>query len=274
VVRVAGRGDGDWTDGDETAGSLTSNYYLFTGRRYDPESDAYYFRNRYYSGSLGRFVTRDPIGYEAGLNWYAMYHVTGWVDPKGLKGYGPRKCHRLIKEAYRKNEKIKKLDEWMKAHKPRCNVKEKCPCCGVKGKSFWGPGYPKSGRPCVIWICRNQLEKDSDVETILYHELVHCAQACMGIIPPEKQPCTMCLCNEFGSYYHSGWCKKWAKPGETEEDCIKRAAGESCGLGVPGGKCKTQQEVDQDFKEFYWICITNPPWVIHPQPPLPGLSFP
>ena len=29
-------GDGDWWDGDETTESLSGNYYLFTGRRYDP----------------------------------------------------------------------------------------------------------------------------------------------------------------------------------------------------------------------------------------------
>lgn len=40
----------------------TENPYLWTGRRYDLETSWYYFRNRYYSPALGRFVTEDPLG--------------------------------------------------------------------------------------------------------------------------------------------------------------------------------------------------------------------
>jgi len=73
-----------WTDGDETTGSLSSNYYLFTGRRYDPESEVYYFRNRYYSPELGRFVSRD-VDYLDGLNLYLAYFVPCGLDAFGYK---------------------------------------------------------------------------------------------------------------------------------------------------------------------------------------------
>jgi RHS repeat-associated protein len=63
-----------WWDGDETSGSLSSNYYTFTGRRYDPESELMCYRNRYYSPELGRFVSRDPIGYFGGINLYAYVY--------------------------------------------------------------------------------------------------------------------------------------------------------------------------------------------------------
>ena len=89
-----------WTDGDETSGTLSGNYYTFTGRRSDPESELYYFRNRYYSGSLGRFVTRDPHGrlllpgrmelppdapYWAGMSLYGGHFVPNYVDYDGLQ---------------------------------------------------------------------------------------------------------------------------------------------------------------------------------------------
>lgn len=114
-------GDGDWFDGDETTGALTGNHYLFTGRRLDPETGLYYFRNRYYSAELGRFVSRDPMGetgmtdvhlalgdfqeirqfmepalsqeimalaipveYKDGMNLYQGYFVPNSMDPSGL----------------------------------------------------------------------------------------------------------------------------------------------------------------------------------------------
>ena len=46
--------------------------YGFTGRRLDnDETKLMYYRNRYYSTVLGRFVTRDPLGYEDGMGLYA-----------------------------------------------------------------------------------------------------------------------------------------------------------------------------------------------------------
>ena len=77
-------GDSDWWDGDETTGSLSSNYYLFTGRRYDPEADLMFYRNRMYSTSRGRFLQRDPIGYVDGLNLYRAYFVLNYTDMSGL----------------------------------------------------------------------------------------------------------------------------------------------------------------------------------------------
>ena len=43
---------------------------LYTGRQYDAEAGLYQYRNRYYSSELGRFLSRDPIGYWAGLSLY------------------------------------------------------------------------------------------------------------------------------------------------------------------------------------------------------------
>jgi len=44
---------------------------------------------RYYNPKVGRFITRDPIGYEGGIN---LYRYVGnnpqlFVDPQGLKGF-------------------------------------------------------------------------------------------------------------------------------------------------------------------------------------------
>jgi RHS repeat-associated protein len=44
------------------AASTIGNPYLFNGRRYDPETGWYHYRNRYLDPRAGRFTTRDPIG--------------------------------------------------------------------------------------------------------------------------------------------------------------------------------------------------------------------
>jgi|GEM_PF-3413750 len=50
--------------------SAIENPWFYTGQRVDPEASLMYYKNRYYSVELGRFVSRDPIGYESGINLY------------------------------------------------------------------------------------------------------------------------------------------------------------------------------------------------------------
>jgi RHS repeat-associated protein len=56
----------------------------FTGRYEDKETKLWYFRARYYSGSLGRFVSRDPLEYIDGMGLYAGYFMPNNTDPYGL----------------------------------------------------------------------------------------------------------------------------------------------------------------------------------------------
>jgi RHS repeat-associated protein len=59
--------------------------FRYTGRRLDLETALYYFRARYYHAQLGRFISRDPIGYVDGMNLYRAYFVPGQTDPQGLR---------------------------------------------------------------------------------------------------------------------------------------------------------------------------------------------
>jgi len=58
----------------------------FAGARRDPKTGLYYMRNRYYSPELGRFVSRDPIGFLGGGNMYGYVgnNPSRTRDPLGL----------------------------------------------------------------------------------------------------------------------------------------------------------------------------------------------
>ncbi len=68
-----------------------SNELLYTGRRLDPETGLQLNRNRFYASHLGRWVNRDPIGYE-GSEWNLYEYVNGiplnGLDPTGEKVSG------------------------------------------------------------------------------------------------------------------------------------------------------------------------------------------
>ena len=47
------------SSGGSIGASAIGNPYLFTGRRYDPETGWYNYGNRYFDSTAGRFITRD-----------------------------------------------------------------------------------------------------------------------------------------------------------------------------------------------------------------------
>ena len=68
--------------------SAVGNPFTFTGQRLDAETALMYYENRYYSTLTGRFISRDPKGYAAGINLYEYGNDNPIVyrDPLGLDG--------------------------------------------------------------------------------------------------------------------------------------------------------------------------------------------
>jgi uncharacterized protein RhaS with RHS repeats len=52
----------------------------------DKETGLYYYRARYHDPVEGRFISKDPIGFEGGINLYAYVqnNPINWIDPDGL----------------------------------------------------------------------------------------------------------------------------------------------------------------------------------------------
>jgi RHS repeat-associated protein len=73
----------DWSTRSQ---SSYANAILFCGYFRDAETGLYHVRHRYYHPRLGRWLSRDPIGYASGMGVYeyCMGSPTPWADPSGL----------------------------------------------------------------------------------------------------------------------------------------------------------------------------------------------
>jgi len=67
--------------------SAIGNPYMFTGRQFDEERGLYFYRARFHDPRLGRFLQRDPLDPQDGLNLYeyAASRPGFFADPTGLE---------------------------------------------------------------------------------------------------------------------------------------------------------------------------------------------
>ena len=70
----------------EVIGEASDNPFQYTGRENDGDTGLYYYRARYYSPEMGRFISEDPIGLAGGINMYAYVgnQPVNFRDPLGL----------------------------------------------------------------------------------------------------------------------------------------------------------------------------------------------
>jgi RHS repeat-associated protein len=63
------------------------NYFRYTAREFDTETNLYYYRARYYDPATGRFLNEDPLKFSAGINFYAYVKnkPIDFLDPYGLQ---------------------------------------------------------------------------------------------------------------------------------------------------------------------------------------------
>ena len=130
------------------ATSAISNRYTYTAREWDATVGLYHFRARWMSGLTGRFLTRDPIGFE-GSPWSVYQYVFDnplyWVDPNGKQAAIPpsdkagclKKCGNDKSCGFKCVSCAKSLDDWFDRQKKKKDSGEldkvlggltNCPC--------------------------------------------------------------------------------------------------------------------------------------------------
>jgi RHS repeat-associated protein len=59
--------------------------YQYAGREWDPDTELYYYRARWYDPQARRFISEDPIGLDGGINLYAYVfnNPIQYTDPSG-----------------------------------------------------------------------------------------------------------------------------------------------------------------------------------------------
>ncbi len=163
------------------------NRYLYTGREWDQTLGLYHYRARMYDANLGRFASRDPIGYR-GSKWNLCQIGSGKllqrVDPSGLTA---RDVMAICQE---------KKSQWearrLKEIQPICpttDVSVQCISCNDKNRA-WGSTTcekaPLGRRKVTISICADFVERSTtseeearkEIAKTLIHEDMHATDYC------------------------------------------------------------------------------------------------
>ena len=97
-----------------TMTTAINNRFLFTGREYQEKFGFYEYRARAYNPTIGRFMSEDPKGYDAGdYNLYRYCSNDPWdkTDPTGLFGRGLGWTQRLWEKFNRWQSNEASLDD-------------------------------------------------------------------------------------------------------------------------------------------------------------------
>ena len=143
-----------------------TNAYRFSSKYFDAETSLYYYGYRYYDVDLGRWVNRDPIEEEGGMNLYILLgnSAIDWFDVIGLwkwkngKRQGGVRSVVIAEKAgdtYNDLAKLVRLDaaqvkSWLKKWKPNAQV--------CKNEKFSVPNTFIVGLGSVSGLARHMLK--------------------------------------------------------------------------------------------------------------------
>ncbi|MEZ5044094.1 MAG: DUF6531 domain-containing protein [Saprospiraceae bacterium] len=213
-------------------GSGVGNGILFTGRSWDEECSAYYFRKRHLTTIFGAFFQRDPLGYIEGKNLYRPYFIPHSIDPTGTASLTKGECERRI-QSYK--NRIEHVLKGCTIPKFQCD----CKCPLDKGGKF------DRGKNELTMCVIDFNYPPNNFEEILKHELQHAYDYCQN---PYENDCKSKACREIKAYNHN--CSEkgiFRQPNETLQDCVIRKAVSSMGT------CKNAETLVQTM---YSQCIS------------------
>ena len=225
--------------------SAVNNRYTYTGREWDSTIAQYYYRARMYDATLGRFCSRDPIGFK-GSSWN-LYQYCNAVplsrrDPMGLASESddlaplpdplPDLPEAGTKCSCKKFIEGKNTDVDGREGK-KCGVKVYCHSSCPSGK----PG--EALLPDVngnIRICMTPQSTEREYSLIFEHEMQHARDFCMAPPPPiDEWDCD--LCRKYENHAHAVNCGMLYPDDENKRNsCISCGTYISCAKYCPGSK--------------------------------------
>jgi len=268
-----------------TAAKL-NNRKGYAGYEHDESLTMYHVRHRVYRPDLGRWMTRDPLGYVDGMGLYE--YVRGMAvrgrDPSGLAravpcvpgqcvvfkdpgaipevppGHGNpgltiEQCNQCVRDAESDSGNAGLIRE---LRRRGCGYSVSCENCADRtnpGSKGWSD---PSG---LVTLCANRMPNCDYAKTMLAHELFHVYDFCQNNIPPDASCCD-CVCYELRAYRWDRGCAdggiRRSRPGpdgeptpRSEWECLRLYVGRSCtGEGKP---CATASgtHIDNCFSAGY-----------------------
>jgi RHS repeat-associated protein len=174
--------------------------FLYHGEFRDKESQLYNYGYRYLDTQLGRWLSRDPIGEEAGENLYS-FNRNSSTNRRDLYGLIDDKAARLAKckEMMEKGKAIEKIKKLLEKFGADCPLDLECICCNedkrVGSKSVQG-FYDRKSKETRM--CAGRAKDQEEFDRFLYEEISHALQSCGKLTRPKKNDnCEDCLCNEI-----------------------------------------------------------------------------
>jgi RHS repeat-associated protein len=190
--------------------------FLFHGEFIDSESGLYNYGYRFYHPQLGRWLSRDPIEEQDGENLflYIFNNPESRNDFLGL--ISNSECQEKMNKA-KTTGLTNRISQEISNKK--CYIEIKCICC--KGETAKFGGYTELKGTITVTLCSNNLKNDSEVSTLLTHEMTHALQYCRN--KDRSSSCEQRVCDELQAYTTDGSASS-LPPDKKKNDIINRAA--------------------------------------------------
>ena len=201
--------------------------FRYTGKRQDLNTGLYYFRARYFHAQLGRFISRDPLGFADGMSLYRGYFAPKSTDLFGLfqdPQIGDLESQVIVANAWAIVQ-IQYAHLFVQLRTNSCVVQAPIPQPGM----LWGTGFQNQAADGsyvigvgTMTIPGHDVLPVSDMTiSALVHELIHVVDDCNG----EGGTCDWIVCLEIRAASGGPQCSSLGEEFSPEWiQCVKDSA--------------------------------------------------
>ena len=200
---------------------------LYCGYFFDAESGLYQVRNRYYDSALSTFMSRDPIGYQGGMNVYEYVSDSPvmWTDPtgEGEAADGKAKTAKCFCDDQKRIKEIEARVLPTARGRATCRVKINCQKRCSSGTAGYTPPSIRKDPGSNSWTVTICISTDLDAgsqDTAILHEMIHATQFCERLGGIHN----MRLCRQLEGAAYLASCRA-AFPGDNTRQGRCRACG-------------------------------------------------